>query len=676
MPDSGPCGPPDLPPKDPPRDGGEPSGGPLAGALSMAAQGFRVFPLSPGSKKPPEGFKWKALATTDAATIRSWATEYPGCNFGVRGGQGLIVLDPDGEAGRYALAELEAKHGKLPETLTVRTPGGGLHIYLSGADVSNARGALPEGIDVRGAGGYVVSPGSYFADSDGAKGYTGLYTIERAAPVADAPDWLPGLLRAAPVSQHSPEAQPVHEMDQPEDIDRAIRYLQNEAAPAIEGQRGDQRTYDVACEVRDFGVSEDTACQLMLEHYDPRCEPPWGEDGLAIKVGNAFAYAQNPAGSKSFAAEAASFAGAVPLDQIDGAADPHGRTSRFFSAADFAGKPVPPREWVVDGLVPFRTVTSLYGDGGLGKTLLAQQLAVAVATGTPWLGRPIMSGRVIFLTAEDDEDELQRRFADILDAAGLTFGDLAGLTVRSLAGEDALLATEDKLALTRTALFHELDPRAAAEGPVLVVIDTLADVYPSNENERVKVRQFIGILRGLALKRSCSVLLLAHPSLTGMSTGSGAGGSTAWNNSVRSRLYLTRAATPDGLPDNQNRRVLETMKSNYGPTGETISLTWQDGVFVVDEGAIGGLDGEARAALAERVFLDLLRLHTAQGRHVNPTSGPNYAPTVFAAHPDSQGVHKKGFSAAMEKLLKGGTLRIGQRGPQSRPVNFIEEVPK
>ena len=57
------------------------------------------------------------------------------------------------------------------------------------------------------------------------------------------------------------------------------------------------------------------------------------------------------------------------------------RQSKFYSAASLEGKPVPAREWLVDELVPSKTVTLFSGDGGTGKSLLALQLAVAVAAG-------------------------------------------------------------------------------------------------------------------------------------------------------------------------------------------------------------------------------------------------------------------------------------------------------
>ena len=348
------------------------------------------------------------------------------------------------------------------------------------------------------------------------------------------------------------------------------------------------------------------------------------------------------------------------------------RESRFFSAADLQGKPVPPREWLVDGLIPHKNVTLFSGDGGTGKSLLALQLAVAAVTGRGWMGKSVTAGRTIYLSAEDDCDELHRRLADIVTAESMTLGDLGNLTIRSLAGEDALLAVETAVSLAQSTLFDELE-RAATVDPVrLIVLDTLADLYPANENERAKVRQFIGILRGLALRRNCAVLLLGHPSLSGLMSGAGTAGSTAWNNSVRSRLYMERIEEGGYEPD-PDRRKLTTKKANYGRIGGEIVMRWTNGVFV-SEDQPQGLDALALNAKAERVFLKLLRQLATEGRRVSHTNGPSNAPKMFSEHHDREGVGKKPLTAAMNTLLARGTVVICKEGPPSRRVSFLEEV--
>ncbi len=344
----------------------------------------------------------------------------------------------------------------------------------------------------------------------------------------------------------------------------------------------------------------------------------------------------------------------------------------FSSASEFDGLAVPRREWIIDGLVPDSVVTMLSGDGGTGKSLLALQLAAAVATGRAWVGRmPNRAGPAMVLSAEDDSAELHRRLADIAAAEDLSLADLAPLHIASLAGEDALLATLDKKSntLAATALYDALDRRMAEIEPVLLVLDTLADLTAGDENTRSHARQFVGFLRRLALRHRCAVVLLAHPSLTGMSSGSGLSGSTAWNGSVRSRLYLKRIAE-EGHDPNPDRRLLRTMKSNYGPTGDEIKLTWRAGVLEADPPETQFARGAA-SAKAERVFLTLLQLLDEQGRRVNANGGINYAPKIFAEHPKAEGVTRRAFGAAMESLFASGKIRNGVGGPPSRPTSFI-----
>uniref|UniRef100_A4WNS4 RecA-family ATPase-like protein n=1 Tax=Cereibacter sphaeroides (strain ATCC 17025 / ATH 2.4.3) TaxID=349102 RepID=A4WNS4_CERS5 len=350
------------------------------------------------------------------------------------------------------------------------------------------------------------------------------------------------------------------------------------------------------------------------------------------------------------------------------------RASRFFSAATLEGKPVPPRQWLVDDLVPARNVTLLYGDGGVGKSLVALQLAAAVALGRPWLGRPTVSGHAIFMSAEDDADELHRRLQDITQAEGVTLADLDRLTIRSLAGEDALLAILDPRSgvLHPSDLYRELDAYLEAEQPAVAVLDTLADLFPGNEIIRAQARQFIGMMRALAIRHDCTVVLLAHPSLSGLQSGSGTSGSTAWNNSVRSRLYLERVMRDD-REDNPDARVLTNKKQNYGRTGDEIALTWRDGVFVADAPE-PGLDRTARRSKAMRKFMELLRKLDQEGRDVNARSGPNYAPSVFADHPDAEGITKVAFREAMNLLFSEGAIRNAQIKRDGKLATVIQEA--
>jgi hypothetical protein len=160
----------------------------LRAAHWWADNGTPVFPLKRRDKVPLT--KHGCLdASTDGDVIERWWGRWPDANVGLRCGDGLLVVDVDPRrGGEEALAELERQHGPLPRTMTVRTGGGGQHIYLvSIVDLGNSAGKLGPGLDTRGKGGYVVGPPSMH--SSGRR-----YELVVRAAIAPAPAWLLELL--------------------------------------------------------------------------------------------------------------------------------------------------------------------------------------------------------------------------------------------------------------------------------------------------------------------------------------------------------------------------------------------------------------------------------------------------------------------------------------------------
>jgi RecA-family ATPase len=350
------------------------------------------------------------------------------------------------------------------------------------------------------------------------------------------------------------------------------------------------------------------------------------------------------------------------------------RPLSFVKASAFADQPIPIRAWHVGDLIPADNVTLLNGDGGTGKSLIALQLAVATVAGRAWLGRATRSGGALFLTAEDDLPEVHRRLADIVGDLDVSLSDLGDLMIVSLAGDDALLAVPDGRSniIRPTALFGALESLIDRTNPALVVLDTLADLFGGEENQRAQARQFVGMMRGLAINYRLAMLLLAHPSLAGMASGSGSSGSTGWSNSVRSRLYLERVKSGDGSEDDPDARVLKTMKANYAAAGAQISLRWSRGVFGAEAAAsVNSFATIAAEAHAERIFLDLVAKYTAEGRHVCATASPNYAPAIFERDQRADGVKKRGFAMAMNRLFESGKIKIEEFGPPSRRLKRI-----
>lgn len=410
--------------------------------------------------------------------------------------------------------------------------------------------------------------------------------------------------------------------------------------------------------IRDFGPERSaTAIDLVKQHLgqDPKASAIW----LCARLG----IDPNSLGWREWDAPNASGI-IIPKPK---------RQSRFFPASEFGDADPPTREWVVDGLVPRGTVTSLYGDGGTGKSLLALQLAVDVAIGGAWLGKDTCAGHSLFISAEDDQDELHRRVKDVATSCFIDVSDLDRLHLRSLAGEDALLATLSAGGgIDPSDLFGEIEAYAAEASPDLIVLDTLADLFPGNENDRGQARQFIGLLRGLAIRYSVAVLLLAHPSLSGMNSGTGTAGNTAWNNSVRSRLYMQRVMMSDGgqpFEPDPDVRTLSNKKANYGRVGENIQLRWVNGVFQPEFQAANA----DRNKVADDTFLRLLAEFKAEGRFVKASPAAGYAPKVFADSGRASGLSKAELKAAMERLFTRKVLVEAKDGvgPASKQKTIL-----
>src|SRR5688500_533376 len=97
----------------------------------------------------------------------------------------------------------------------------------------------------------------------------------------------------------------------------------------------------------------------------------------------------------------------VSQGKVNGAAPP----PRTITTIDFASMPEvepPPRRFVVGGWLPVPCLSSCYGGPGIGKSMIAQQLAACVVTGREFFGCAVDRGPVLGIFGEDDSEELQR----------------------------------------------------------------------------------------------------------------------------------------------------------------------------------------------------------------------------------------------------------------------------
>jgi len=334
------------------------------------------------------------------------------------------------------------------------------------------------------------------------------------------------------------------------------------------------------------------------------------------------------------------------------------------------GVPIPPRDWLATDRIIANDAIILSGDGGAGKTTIALQLAVSVAGDLgDWLGTTCKAGPVIFFSAEEPEEEIRRRLHDVTKVRGLEAHELEQLHFHFAEPDGCLLGIgRPNGPVIRTPLFEALRAAALAVRPALIVVDSIAATFAGNQNDRVHARTFAGLFRKLAREVKCAVLLLDHPSLSGITSGTGRGGSMDWQNATRGRMYFETITDDDAGAE----RVLTVKKTNYSKEGERILLRWQDGCFI----PLGTAPAPARAAadaIADQTYLDCLDVTTAQGRNVFPGTGKGYAPGVFADMPEAKakGINKRGLVAAQERLFSAGIIWNEPFGPPTRGTRRV-----
>jgi RecA-family ATPase len=335
-----------------------------------------------------------------------------------------------------------------------------------------------------------------------------------------------------------------------------------------------------------------------------------------------------------------------------------------FDASQWEGVPIEPRRWVAHNRIPVGEPGIMSGDGGTGKTKLALQLAAAIAACLQdWVGGVVdAEGAVIVFSAEEKLKEMHRRTADCLEARGLSFGDLRGRLHFICDQENPVLGAVDRNGIVQPTLsLLRLEKTVAAIRPALVITENAADVYAGNENDRPNVTRFVrGILGRLTVVCESTVMLIQHPSVSGLNDGTGRSGSTGWNNAGRWRTNFTKIKDDaDGL------RQLEIVKNNYGPDGEKIRLRWDRGVFVPESTATSPYR-EAADREVDELFLRLLEQRNAQGRPVTSNKAAGYAPKELATMPGAEGFAAAALANAMERLLAAQRVTVETSGPPSK----------
>lgn len=505
----------------------------LDSALSYAQRGWAVFPIAPGQKKPPLTPHGCLDATTDLAVVRKWWTDNPNANIGCEPERSHLVFGDidvkDGAPGLESWRELKAKCGQfIEETICQETPSGGQHCIWrdNGVAVPNEAehgSHLGEGIGIRARGYYILLTPSVLADGTSYHWALGYGPEEREPSVF--PDCLAQLLKP----RLRPEVQPIVVVTPANGVLGGDYWLQKAREKATLGSRHYSGLW-LAQQLRAAQLPQDEAAAYMLdfaEHCEklgpcdepadihmsetlrqvynwanfdkqpatmppPESPPPWMEmeleqtpegfdwDNLTMTLPDINLVVKNlPTPDNT-----------IPGPQSPGYAAPARITE--WTAESLLNTEFPDQKWTVPDLLP-EGLAILAGRPKLGKSFLALQLAIAVATGGRFLGHEIAQGGVLYIALEDGPRRLQRRLT------------------KMAAPHSTRLVFRLTWPLLGAGGVKALDTYIAKVQPALIVIDTLGKLSgKTDSNDYSEVGVLLGPLQSLAIQSGVCILCVDH----------------------------------------------------------------------------------------------------------------------------------------------------------------------
>lgn len=598
-------------------------------ALALARSGLPVFPCwnMPGSDrhKAPLTLSGFHSATTDEAIIMGWARKYPEALIGVPTGtaSGLAVLDLDKKNGKDGYAAVPDWETLSPAI--VRTGSGGAHLYFQ-AEGQVRCSTGKDGVDVRGEGGYVIVPPSEGytwhreADLSRLPPFPAAYrprdyvaapndellaeeVAELAAAVRSIPnvevDWGfwkqtigMGLWGATGGSDEGLELfhewSAKHTAYDPQATDRAwaqitrsppvsigagtIFHLASEADPDWRDRYW--RTVETAALGQLNGNGSDWLAGIAVEP-PPVVEEPQG--GQA---------APSPPEKVERPPSTMEDAEADEPPKVEVAEPPPSQPTALgewnAGADDWSG--ISPRAWLLGNTYCRRFVSSLIAPGGAGKTAFRLLQAMALATGKNLTGEHVFRrSRVLFVSLEDDRDELRRRVQAAMIHHNIAADELDGWLFLSAPEGKAGKLLEPHPRTRRPvdgSMKTELDKAIRANRIDVLILDPLVKAHDVEENDNSAMDAVISLLANLAVAHDIAVDVLHHTSKGAADPGNAerGRGASAVNNGARLVYTLTQMTGDEaarfGIAEGERRSFVRVDSGKVNITPPLSQAKW------------------------------------------------------------------------------------------------------
>jgi hypothetical protein len=573
-------------------------------ALEYAKAGIYVFPVSgtdrkpksdkPNSeklaKKPCYGVKWSDESTTDSRTIIEWWLKWPNALIGIdMGKSGLVGIDADrhdeSKDGVEALKNLEVENDVLPDRSITLTANNGEHNFFGkpqGEPIGNSSGALPPGIDVRGAGGYVIAPGS-ITGADGewlqADDTPNLIESFKAGTIPVLPDWLAAIIRS-PKDRTERETSPAapeqrtaasHQVSTRQRawaqkaLDANCRELagmseggRNNALNAIGYRMGRMIARDWIERSTVESALEDACKRNGLLSEDGRrsvlatIKSGIG-DGMGVPIGD-LTDRERPA--------------AAPQPDYGVRFEPDGTMIDAETGEVLEGLPpgfieedtkIPEAMFLIKGLLPRSEVFFIGGQSGAGKSFIAVHMALCLASTKPFFGRKVKEQiGSVFLVAEGSAG-FQRR----LRLARGKLGCKSKQPVSYLGSPPDLSSDAEIDALIpRLRAVDRFYQQTYGMRLGVVFVDTVAAAFSlEEENSNSEAAEIIKRMQRISRELDALIVPIHH---YGKSVTTGLRGASAWRAGADGVLAVL---TDDNGSGKITNRWLDLTKSRDSETG-------------------------------------------------------------------------------------------------------------
>jgi hypothetical protein len=309
--------------------------------------------------------------------------------------------------------------------------------------------------------------------------------------------------------------------------------------------------------------------------------------------------------------------------------------------------------WIERGIPNF-----LAGPGGVHKSRLALQWGLGVNAGVGVWGIPTGAATLVYVSAEDDADEIARRAQAIAAQHQLKDARLLrrknttaeqGIIISRKGKDSALVIMGENGHVEVRPFYHELVARLRAiPGHKFVVLDSAYDFVRFTGRAKIDedaVNFFVKIvLQSICDKADCTVLIPWHPSQAGSERENMDGWSVAWHNAPRARLALK------AVKDVSDTYELSVTKRNHGPKGRSLTLRFHEGALLpVDTVPDDGKVAAVRAACIEAAVY-------AAGIGAPFTQQRNIVPQIV------EGISKKAGVVLTSKRIKDELEAACHRG--------------